>query len=142
MGNKLEFCYEEGLEFGVSPRFFYPDVRRREDPNHGKNWSCFRFDFDDQGLKANVSCVESISIPIELKLETISGTIQSTTSMPITGLDAICDALRTQHINDRAGWDQLIVRSENGNLRVISPQVGISMYVECSNEPRNLNETN
>jgi len=122
---KLEFLLEE--RYFIYPRLVSPDVRNHEDPNHNKKWGSFLFNFNDSGITANVNYVDCVSIPIALRLESISGKIVTVAGLPVNGLDNICDELRAQHGRDGVDWDRLIVHSEEGNLRVMSPQLGMGM---------------
>ena len=122
IGQKLSFFLNPG------PALVEPSVTNPSDENYKTNWGFCEFTFNSDQLYANISYVDFVSIPIALTLTTSTGDKKKVFGMPQNGLDTIATGLEEQSKSDNQGWNNLIVKDENGqNLRILSPNQGIVM---------------
>lgn len=130
-GGRIWFSLNEPLTFLLNPgpALVEPSVTNTSDPNYALSWDFCEFTFNSAELFANISYVDFVCLPIALTLTNTSGTVQTVTGMPSTGLATVCSGLEAQDAKDGAGWSQLIVSSSSGSstLRALSPNSAITM---------------
>ena len=120
IGSPLTFLLNPG------PGLVEPTVANPNDPNINIQWDFCEFTFNQYQLYANITHVDFFSIPIGMTLVNSSNATQHVSGLPSGGLNTLISGLRAQDSSDRAGWSQLIVTGPNGNLRVLSPNTGIT----------------
>ncbi|QKX59108.1 uncharacterized protein TRUGW13939_06239 [Talaromyces rugulosus] len=128
-GARLWFVRDDKLTFYLNsgPSLVEPSPSNTADANYNKYWDFCEFTFNDQQLYANISYVDFVSLPISLTLTTSSGQTKHVAGIPADGLDTICSGLTSQQAKDKAGWDKLIVKKGDANLRAVSPNTGITL---------------
>ena len=120
IGSPLTFLLNPG------PGLVEPTVANPNDPNINIQWDFCEFTFNQSQLYANITHVDFFSIPIGMTLVNNNNATQHVSGLPSGGLNTLISGLRAQDSSDRAGWSQLIVTGPNGNLRVLSPNTGIT----------------
>lgn len=74
------------------------------------------------------SYVDFVSaLPIALTVEDTTGNTQHIGGMPANGLQTVANGLRAQTAKDGQPWSSLIVQSAGQDLRVLSPNSGITI---------------
>jgi len=128
-GGRIWFSVGSPITFLLNPgpALVEPSVSNASDPNINIMWDFCEFTFNSSQIYANISYVDFVSIPVSLSLTNSSGTVKSVSGMSSSGLDTVCSNLISQHASDGAGWDKLVVTSNGGNLRALSPNNGIVM---------------
>jgi hypothetical protein len=128
-GGRIWFSVGSPITFLLNPgpALVEPSVSNASDPNINIMWDFCEFTFNSSQIYANISYVDFVSIPVSLSLTNSSGTVKSVSGMSSSGLDTVCSNLISQHTSDGAGWDKLVVTSNGGNLRALSPNNGIVM---------------
>jgi hypothetical protein len=126
-GGRIWFSIGTPLTFLLNPGpgLVEPSVSNQSDPNINVMWDFCEFTYNSGQMYANISFVDFVSIPISLALTNTSGSTQTVSGLPTSGLDTVCTNLKAQHAADGAGWDQLVVTSGGANLRALSPNNGI-----------------
>ncbi|KAF7513244.1 hypothetical protein GJ744_010640 [Endocarpon pusillum] len=128
-GARIYFSVDRPLTFLLNPgpALVEPSVSNPSDPNIDIEWGFAEFTYNSNEIYANITYVDFVSIPISLTLETASNVSKHVSGMPANGLDTVCDRLRAQDSDDRAGWSRLIVKQggSDRNLRALSPNTGI-----------------
>ncbi|KAK0710977.1 CBM6-containing protein, partial [Lasiosphaeris hirsuta] len=131
VGGRVWFCRDDKLAFLLNrgPALVQPSVMNRSDPNYNKDWGFAEFTFNSFQIFANITYVDFVGLPISLALTSRNGgQAQKVTGIPENGLSSICSELIEQNNRDRAGWDQLVIKSPRGTpLRALSPNSGINM---------------
>lgn len=128
-GARLWFVRDDKLTFYLNPgpNLVEPSPSNTGDPNYNKYWDFCEFTFNDQQLYANITYVDFVSLPISLTLTNSSGQTKHVSGIPADGLDTICSGLTAQQAKDSAGWDKLIIKKGDANLRAVSPNTGITL---------------
>jgi hypothetical protein len=114
----------KALKFFVNPGggIVMPSVANPADANANVEWAFFELSLDANGVYANISFVDFVSLAIRLTLHTGTG-VQDVGGLLPGGLSKIAAGLRTQATVDRAGWKDLIVAPGGTTLRVLSPNM-------------------
>jgi hypothetical protein len=128
-GARLWFVRDDKLTFYLNPgpALVEPSPSNTADANYNKYWDFCEFTFNDQQLYANISYVDFVSLPISLTLTNSSGQTKHVSGIPADGLNTICSGLTSQQAKDSAGWDKLIIKKGDANLRAVSPNTGITL---------------
>lgn len=126
-GARIYFSVDQSLTFLLNPgpALVEPSPTNPSDPNYNIRWHFCEFTFNSTQLFANISYVDFVCLPISLTVRDASGTVQHVPGMESNGLDLVCSGLETQHNQDGAGWNALIIKHEGRPLRVLSPNNGI-----------------
>jgi hypothetical protein len=121
---RVYFSVGRALKFFVNPGggVVMPSVTNPADANANVAWSFFELTLDANGVYANISFVDFVSLAMRLTLYTATGT-QDVGGLLPGGLAKIAAGLRTQASVDRAGWKDLIVAPGGTTLRVLSPNM-------------------
>lgn len=126
-GGRVWFCKNSPLNFFLNPgpALVEPSATNTSDTNYQLDWGFCELTLNQAELYVNVSYVDFVSLPVSLKLENQSGVVRTVPGMPADGLDQVCSTLIGQAALDNAGWDQLVIKDNNGNnLRALSPNTG------------------
>lgn len=121
---RVYFSVGRPLKFFVNPGggIVMPSVTNPADANATVVWSFFELTLDANGVYANISFVDFVSLAMRLTLYTATGQ-QDVGGLLPGGLAKIATGLRTQATVDRAGWKDLIVAPGGTTLRVLSPNM-------------------
>ncbi|KAM0274289.1 hypothetical protein ACHAQH_007996 [Verticillium albo-atrum] len=130
-GGRIWFSLDGPLTFLLNPgpAVVEPSATNSSDPNYNLNWGFCELTYNAAQLYVNISYVDFVSLPIALRLETDDGKVTTVPGFPANALNAVCDALRAQDANDKAGWSRLVVRTADGkaNMRALSPNSAMVM---------------
>ena len=126
-GGRVWFSIGQPLTFLLNPGpgLVEPTVANPNDSNINIQWDFCEFTFNQDQLYANISYVDFVSLPIGMTLVNNSGASQHVSGLPSNGLNTVISGLQAQDSKDRAGWSRLVVTGPNGNLRALSPNLGI-----------------
>ncbi|CAM5295918.1 Sugar hydrolase OS=Streptomyces alboniger OX=132473 GN=CP975_30970 PE=4 SV=1 [Streptomyces alboniger] len=134
-GARVYFVRDDKLDFFLNPgpSLVEPAFATKADPNYGRTWSFCEFTFNTEQLYANISYVDLVTaLPIGLSLEG-DGT-HGVAPLPDGAVDRIASDLVAQAAKDGQPWDKLVIRGDNGVLRVISPQNLMAPYFDRPDE--------
>ncbi|MGW2562578.1 beta-1,3-glucanase family protein [Streptomyces sp. NPDC001514] len=122
-GGRIWFSVDAPLDFRLNPgpSLVEPSAANPSDPNAGILWSFAEFTFNEAVVYANVSAVDFVSVPVELRLNTLSGAVQHVPGLRPGAVDAVAQGLLAQRTADGLPWDRLVVSSGGRNLRVLNP---------------------
>ncbi|MFG2847145.1 beta-1,3-glucanase family protein [Kitasatospora sp. NPDC048296] len=104
-----------------------PSVSNPGDPNTNVRHGFCEFTYNNDQLYANITFVDLVCLPIAFQLETGQAT-QTVRGLPSDGLARVADALRAQSAADGSDWSRLIVSGDGGDLRVLSPNLAITVH--------------
>ena len=99
-----------------------PSVTKPADANAGVEWAFCELTLDGNGVYANISFVDFVSLAMSLTRYTTAGRQHVSGFVP-NGLATVRVGLRAQANADRAGWRDLIVSRGGRDLRVLSPNL-------------------
>jgi hypothetical protein len=121
---RVYFSVGRALKFFVNPGggIVTPSVANPADANADLEWAFCELTLDANGLYANISFVDFVSVAIGLTLDTATGQ-QTVGGLVPTGLQKVATGLSSQAAKDNPGWRELIVVAQGKVLRVLSPNL-------------------
>ncbi len=121
---RVYFSVGRALKFFVNPGggIVMPSVSNPADANANIEWAFLELTLDANGVYANISFVDFVSLAMRLTLYTATGQ-QDVGGLLPNGLVKIAAGLKSQATFDRAGWKDLIVAPGGTTLRVLSPNM-------------------
>ncbi|MET0965062.1 MAG: beta-1,3-glucanase family protein [Nakamurella sp.] len=121
---RVYFSVGRALKFFVNPGggIVTPSVANPADANADLEWAFCELTFDANGLYANISFVDFVSVAIGLTLDTTTGQ-QTVGGLIPTGLQKVATGLTSQAAKDNPGWRDPIVSAQGKVLRVLSPNL-------------------
>jgi hypothetical protein len=121
---RVYFSVGKPLKFFVNPGpgNVMPSVANPADANANVEWAFFELSLDANGVYANISFVDFVSLAMSLTLFTATGQ-QDVGGLVPNGLAKIAAGLQSQATLDRPGWRDLIVAPGGNTLRVLSPNM-------------------
>jgi hypothetical protein len=121
---RVYFSVGRALKFFVNPGggIVTPSVANPADANADLEWAFCELTLDANGLYANISFVDFVSLAIGLTLDTVTGQ-QTVGGLLPTGLLKVATGLASQAAKDNPGWRELIVKAQGKVLRVLSPNL-------------------
>ncbi len=121
---RIYFSVGRALKFFVNPGagIVLPSVTNPADANADVRWAFCEFTLDGNGVYANISFVDFVSLALSLRLYSAAGQ-QYVGGLVPNGLARISAGLRAQATSDSAGWRDLIVTRGGSDLRVLSPNL-------------------
>ena len=116
---KLTFLLNPG------PALVEPSVLNPSDPNAGVNFGFCEFTLNNDQLYANISYVDFVPrLPIAITLQRATGDIEHVAGMAPDGLDKLAQDMHGQTQKDHRPWDQLVVKHDGRNLRILNATHG------------------
>jgi len=121
---RVYFSVGRALKFFVNPGggIATPSVANPADANADLEWAFCELTLDANGLYANLSFVDFVSVAIGLTLDTATGQ-QAVGGLTATGLQKVATGLTSQAAKDNPGWRDLIVSTQGKVVRVLSPNL-------------------
>ncbi|QKX61667.1 uncharacterized protein TRUGW13939_08819 [Talaromyces rugulosus] len=113
-----------------------PSVTDPSNPNIGMQWGFIELTYSEtDGLFANISYVDFVSLALGLSLQSADGSKQMARGLPAHAARLICDSLQMQARIDGQPWDQLCVMDAAGDvIRVLSPANYVSKQPTAFND--------
>jgi hypothetical protein len=97
------------------------------DPSGGVNWGFVELSYNNDGLYANISYVDSVGLVLGMSLLSKNGSTQTALGVQATAVSSICNDLIAQAAIDGQPWNELCVTDVNGvAIRVLAPNHYIS----------------
>ncbi|MET0965927.1 MAG: beta-1,3-glucanase family protein [Nakamurella sp.] len=121
---RVYFSVGRALKFFVNPGggIVLPSVANPADANANLEWTFCELTLDANGLYANISFVDFVSVAIGLTLDAASGR-QIVGGLASGGLLKVASGLTSQASRDNPGWRELNVTRPGKVLRVLSPNL-------------------
>ncbi|KAI1822471.1 glycoside hydrolase family 64 protein [Xylaria intraflava] len=107
-----------------------PSPTNPKDPSANIKWGFVEFNWQDGNMYANISYVDWVGISMGMGLTLASGKTQVVKGLKAGAVDDICKDIITQNSKDKAGWNDLCVKSGSSSnaevIRVLSPNLYIA----------------
>lgn len=107
----------------VEPSFANPN-----DPSSMVNWGFLELTYLADGIWANLSFVDFVSLVMGMRLTLGSGEVQTRRGLVAGAINNICNDLIAQTAIDGQPWNEMCVTGDNGDpLRILSPNIYLGL---------------